>query len=594
MSGISNLTPAVLQENILSAKTNTGDTWHQGHITRVPRALTQLTRPLTLEGKVQGSNADGSTRIQTPRGQIDIKLDIVIQRNQRVIIQIESGIPPKQAAVQSATLKIQPQLPPPLPQPATLERSDTTRQNPTYVMQNTNRQYYPLHSGQIIRLTPLPPHLQNPDGLNTMPQGQGIEAPFNTVLSTTNPGSVLPSNINISSTAYTIQTLFPLLLQDLLPVSYNQFTIVPVNKADNGVQVLFQSLLSLQQGSSNPLSFSTQQDSLAGHNAHQYLPGTQDAKIISVTRPVVMRDGTATATITDSLPSLSTVHNLRAGHILATATGHITANNNPIVKIPVFGQPQPLLFALNYPVAHLSKGTQITMQATLPADIGTNQPISPSTWFVMEDALNMLMGQLNPSQMQYFRNIFPQPASTSHQFTAAVLLFIAAARGGDIAGWIGNRADQIFRNVSSSSKGDIISRLLRDISALTGRTAATDPNAPATTQASSDWRGYTLPMLWGMDVEKIHLFVKSFSHEDESNQNKNKIKNTRFIIDLTLSRMGNVQLDGFSQPYVKRLDLVLRTEHDFAPDVRQYLRQIWHNAVTHLDMNGQLDFTRIT
>lgn len=665
MSGISNLTSTIIQGNLPSAKISAGDMiLQQGNITRTPQALTQLAQSMTLKGEVQGQNADGTTRIQTPRGHIDIKLDTALPKGQRVDIQIESGTPPRQAIVQTTALKTPPSppqgqsthpapaptttpqngqqtvqqparpipsptqpaqpsptvqqgsAPPPDPtmdsvkslqhtaQQATQKMADAAKQSldPTQIIQGQQPpSQRALQTGQAVRLTPLPPNLQNPNGLNAMPQAQTPLPQMNTSLPSVALTPTLPQISANTAAPISATPISPqVLLQNLLSLSstgQGQWAMLASGKADNTIQIMVQSLLSLPSSShiGKALTMPVSPNGTGiSHPLNIGASAMQDAKISAVAPPVI-NGTTSSMTITNIVSPASPLQNLQAGQILATATGHVTPGGNPIVQIPVFGQSQPLLFALNYPATSLPKGTQIIMQPALPANTApAMQPSTATSWSVMEDAFELLLSQLTGAQAQSLANIFPRPAPTGHQFTAAALLFIAAARGGDIAGWMGNRADQILRNVSTGGKRDMIDRLLREVSTSTGRAASADPNAPAATQGSSDWRGYTLPMLFGMDIEKMHLWAKPFGDDDNDGQNADKAKGTRFIVEVTLSRMGNVQLDGLVQPYAKRLDLVLRTEHDFSPDVRQHLRQVWHNALTHIDMGGNLDFTQIS
>lgn len=691
MSGINKLTPTTIQGNLPSAKLSAGElVLQQARITRVPQSLSQLVQATTLRGEVQGQNADGTTRIQTPRGQVDVKLDTSLPKGQRVDIQIPSGNPPREAIVQTAAPKVQPQTPqqapqktstqtqnqppaqntqtqtpqqppastsrpapsqpaqptapnqqptvqqgsapPPDPtldsvkslqntaQQATQKIADAARQSidPSQIVQTGNTQNTaarPLQTGQAVRLVPLPPQLQNPNGLASFPQAQGQAATQATqmpAMAGTMTNNLLPSGSLLSSASSLNMPLSPQTLGGTSLLQTPQTTFTANLKANDVMANLGKTLLAtMPQNATAKLSPTTIPLSMLGQSAGSTasVNTLQDAKIMSVMQPVLNAPtGTNTPnplssqmTITTIVSPASPLQNLQTGQIMATVTGYVTPGGNPIVQIPVSGQAQPLLFALNYPATNLPKGTQIVMQPSIAtggqgaAQASTGQSSAqPFAWPVLDEAMELLTGQLSATQGQSLMNLVPRPAPGGHQFTAAALLFVAAARGGDISGWMGGRADQILRNLQATgTKRDIMDRLMRDISTSTGRAASTDPSAPAATQGSPEWRGYTLPLIFGMDIERMNLWTKPFGDEDGDDMDIEKAKGTRFIVDLSLSRMGNVQLDGLVQPYAKRLDLVLRTEHDFTPPVRQHLRQLWHNALNHIDMGGQLDFTKV-
>ena len=319
-----------------------------------------------------------------------------------------------------------------------------------------------------------------------------------------------------------------------------------------------------------------------------------DARVLSIQTPNSMTQ----MTIASITPMQSTTTPVMAGQILAQATGITTPSGNPIIQIQMPAQTNltvatpttqgalstPQFFALNYPATNLPKGTQIVLQPTTTPS--PSPQASQASWPVLEDAFELLLGQLTQTQGQSLLNTIPRPASAGFQFTAAAMIFIAATRGGDIAGWMGNRADMMLRNIGDKDN-NIASRLLRDIGTNAGRAAGAD--APPSIQNAPEWRGHTLPLLFGMEITKMNLWTKPFG-DDEANDNPETKKGMRFIVDLDLSRMGNVQLDGLIQPYAKRLDLALKTEQEFGTDTRTYIRGLWHRALNQIDMSGGLDF----
>jgi hypothetical protein len=660
------ITPTALQGK-LSAKLSSAElTIQQAQVTRTPPQLSNLPRPVTLRGEVQAQSNDGTVRIQTPRGVVEVKLQTPLPQGQKVDIQLSSGTPPREVIVQSAPPKVQsqPQSSPPQPQSSNTPAASASQsqgtvkapqqtpqgQQPTIPQTQNQAQVTPsshqpinnqsietvknlqttakqaietlaqganlsktsapnqtvqgnqiqggtqqiIQVGQAIRLTPLPSNLQNPTALAQLPLVSTPNA-TPTILPPIQGASLL--NLNIVNAPTGTQA-------NIMSMPVSSLTQSPQPAITNlGALVSpTQNATALPQTTLTALPTSPALSAQAGQRASQPLlntallstpsaPVSQDARVLNIsnpglaTSPQVPNNGNVGRNflVTAVSPAIS---NLQPGQVMLQATGHMTVDGNPIVQTIPQGGGTPLLMALHYPAKNLSAGTVLVLQ---PTGQGVSQVNMAQSWPLMMEAFEELLAQLSPSQTQSLFNVIPRPAAAGHQFTATALLFIAAARGGEISGWMGARADQILRGFEGGKK-DMLNRLLSDIGRLTARTAASDPSAPSATQGGGDWRGYTLPLLFGMDLTKINLWTKPFGKEENEGSEAEKMRGTRFIVDLELSRMGNVQLDGLVQPYAKRLDLALRTEHAFSSDIRQHLRERWQTALHTIDMSGQIDF----
>jgi hypothetical protein len=500
-----------------------------------------------------------------------------------------------------------------------------------------------LKIGQAIRLTALPGNLQTPASLQTLPN-----TPLSILLSQITPtatkqAAILPNSINS-----TLQTQLPStnILLTSSQTTGTQATINALNitlnttaQTANSQQILqpisakSSSLLpaTLQTNVNNLISenvtIQNNANNLAASKPVLSTPNTlPDLRVISlqtptstngISTPIIAQQGN-NFTISSIIQNpISTAPQLQAGQILGVATGQVTQNGNPVIAIQTnmttntgISQPtsslsipqSPQFFALNYPANNISKGTQIILQPTTPTSINVAQALTPmnaqsmpmgqigQSWPVLQETLDFLLSQLPAAQGQSLLNALPRPAAAGFQFTAAAMIFIAAARGGDLAGWMGGRADAMLKGSSNiNDKDNLASKLLRDLSTMTGRTS-TSVDAPSFIQNTPDWRGYTLPMLFGMDMTRLNLWVKPYDDEQEDTNIIENKKNLRFIFDVNLSRMGNVILDGLIQPYAGRLDLTLKAQQDFTPIARQAMRGLWHNALTQIEMHGDLDF----
>ena len=168
----------------------------------------------------------------------------------------------------------------------------------------------------------------------------------------------------------------------------------------------------------------------------------------------------------------------------------------------------------------------------------------------------------------------PQP---NGQLTAAVLFFLTAVRGGDFRSWLGERAS---RTLESAGRGDLLARL-------GGEAAAFSRQAAETVQG--DWRSYTIPMLSDEGLGSFRLLVRPRSGgEDGRTGDDGDPGSRRFLIDVEMSRLGPLQIDGLFK--TRKLDLVVRSHTAFSLDDRREMTRIFAQACETSGISGALSF----
>jgi len=186
---------------------------------------------------------------------------------------------------------------------------------------------------------------------------------------------------------------------------------------------------------------------------------------------------------------------------------------------------------------------------------------------------------------QSLMSLIPNTAQPK-SFPAAALLFLAAAKGGDLSGWLGTKIMRPNDNGQTISK-KTIDLLMRDVATQTGCTAT--PSDPPMVQSNADWRGHILPLILGADIHQATFWAKG----DEGNQtggDDQKIGGTRFVVDLSLSRMGDVYFDGLIHPEKQTFDLALITEREISTPMQNSIKSIWHTTLGGLGLDGVITF----
>ncbi|RKQ73831.1 hypothetical protein BCL74_1623 [Oceanibaculum indicum] len=193
-------------------------------------------------------------------------------------------------------------------------------------------------------------------------------------------------------------------------------------------------------------------------------------------------------------------------------------------------------------------------------------------WPALNEAFVQL-SQTNPALAQtLLQTAIPQPGP---QLAGALLFFMAALRGGDVRSWMG---DQTARALGGrDGRSPLLSRLSDDMGQMT-RTG--------TDAAGNEWRGFYIPLFDGRDLQQIRLFMRDPTEEGDGNAEGGS--GHRFLIDLDLSKLGALQLDGLAR--TERLDLIVRTHRALPRDIKAEIVRLFEETAERVGLKGQVSF----
>ncbi|MCD8497772.1 MAG: hypothetical protein LRZ85_06640 [Alphaproteobacteria bacterium] len=288
--------------------------------------------------------------------------------------------------------------------------------------------------------------------------------------------------------------------------------------------------------------------------------------------------------------------------IIAKVSGILPKQDLPVVTLSMITAPSapteiPPLYILHTPALSLLPGAELILTPETSVSVpGTTSAASlsappsiqsltttflppypypalaPGVWPVMDEIYQNL-ALAAPQAAQSLINMTPSPASPG-QIAPAALFFVAAIRSGDLQSWLGDKA---LETLKSTGKGGLLSRLTQEGGLL---------NRLSSEPVSQDWRALPLPMAWQNEIQKTSIY---FRHEEDDSADEAKgSKGTRFIMDLSLTRLGPVQLDGLFRD--KGFDVILRTAEPFTAAARQTMRALFHGALEVEGLTGDLSF----
>lgn len=281
------------------------------------------------------------------------------------------------------------------------------------------------------------------------------------------------------------------------------------------------------------------------------------------------------------------LNNVQAAVSTAKIVGQ-TPSNLPIVSLPDLAAGGEAFFVLHRPVSDLTVGTDLSfvpLSSSTAGEVGAlvssvQSPavlspafFAPAPWSVLTDALQALQVS-TPQVAQALSNITPSPAAPA-QLTSAAMFFLAAVGAGDVSNWLGQRHMDALHRAGQSGKIDQFGREIQGLAR-----ASSDP-------VSQDWRAMVLPMLWDNEIHKAVIHYRHDGSFDEEGQDGDG-KQTRFVFDLALDGMGEVQLDALFRP--GRLDTILRTEARFSEVMHSEMRRMYTDGLKLSEMSGELSF----
>ena len=228
-------------------------------------------------------------------------------------------------------------------------------------------------------------------------------------------------------------------------------------------------------------------------------------------------------------------------------------------------------------------GTRV--QLSLPtqlaqATVTDSDPlITGGRWGTLEETAKFLQA-VNPTTAQTLMSAIPQIGAAN--LGTSMVFFMAALRLGDVRAWIG---ENTLRSLERYGNKDLRDRLTDDF----GRIAKlTDDPLPG------NWRPMSMPLANQGEIGLINFYIKPVNDEEEQqsggegDENKSGNKETRFLIDMDMSQLGPLQIDGLAQP--GQVDVILRSKTSFPLDMRQELQALFRDILDARGMQGGVTF----
>jgi hypothetical protein len=269
-------------------------------------------------------------------------------------------------------------------------------------------------------------------------------------------------------------------------------------------------------------------------------------------------------------PSQGSLPPLQANQTLATVIGN-APNGQVLLKTD-----DATLFVRQ--PGSLPAGTQVVLTIE-PAQNATPAVFTLPTEFATLPQVIAALAQIDPAMLaQIVATRIPQPGET---LPGTLLFFLSAVRDGDVRSWLGNGAADLL---TRSGKMELLSRLTQELQA---------SGQPGRDDIIGDWRSYAVPVLDNHQLAILYFHIHGDRRQhgggsQDKEEGKSGSQQMRFLIDVRMSRLGLMQLDGFLRP--KKLDIIMRSERQLPPWLDGELRQTYTRTLGAIGYSGGITF----
>ena len=211
----------------------------------------------------------------------------------------------------------------------------------------------------------------------------------------------------------------------------------------------------------------------------------------------------------------------------------------------------------------------------IPTDITPELRVSDyfnfREWTNLEKMIEEIRTTQHSINMESIISKIPKP---DNKMTAKILFFLQALKGASIKNWLGID-NSIFLEKTNP---DLFKKLDEDFLILSRNLIEPGTN---------EWRTTIIPIMNGLGLDHFQFHTQDQSFHKENHADK---KGARFIIDLELSHLGRIQIDGLTRKKNKNFDLIIRSERDLGDQIKKKINTIYLNFTKIMTFSGQISF----
>lgn len=195
------------------------------------------------------------------------------------------------------------------------------------------------------------------------------------------------------------------------------------------------------------------------------------------------------------------------------------------------------------------------------------------------DSLNFINKNI-PTITTSATNPNVQNEQSPHNILAPLLNLTSALRDSDFRTWIGHNnakwlEDNGHENLLKKAEGEFLN---------IARQFVDSPE--------KQWQSLFFPIAIEGELQQARLFVKRDRKEKEKDGKRVNEEDTRFVLEMDLSQLGEMQMDGFVRRNNQNIqfDLVIRSHSQLSQEIQKDILQIYNNTGELTGYQGNIIF----
>lgn len=235
------------------------------------------------------------------------------------------------------------------------------------------------------------------------------------------------------------------------------------------------------------------------------------------------------------------------------------------------------LLSLDTPL-RLPAGSQVELSAVeLPMSPAHENDTTQQTGWTAIDQIVQILTATNSNILPILLQRLP---ALGPIFGSMLFLLSCAARSGNPSDWLGERSFRMIAGVLIEDQHhSLVEQLQQDIANM-----CTPVRLPG---SSDEWQMLLLPFWVGPHMEHVKMVLPRRSKASHGVTAENGV---RFLVDVSMSRLGALQLDGFIRHKSKRFDLIIRTHQGLSSEARTDITHLFNGALSQLGFSGDALF----
>ena len=196
-------------------------------------------------------------------------------------------------------------------------------------------------------------------------------------------------------------------------------------------------------------------------------------------------------------------------------------------------------------------------------------------WQTLKDIVAVVATTDADAAQRFVNNSTP---AMNNRLASSMLFFFVAVQGGVPRTWLGDAATKALER---AGRRDLVDRLGDDFSNMRELSEERGPG---------DWRTFLFPFFDGDELQQLRMFTRHGDEDEDEEEEGGRRRNVRFVVDVNLTQLGELQLDGLVQD--RRFDLIVRSKSDLTPQMREDIGGIFAEGVEATGFEGNVVFEK--